>query len=369
MGKLGMSVELFSDEDYFNRVFRKSDSKRSEGLARVSLNAFEVFCKNQGKSKADMIEMYQKLYRESDIRSICLSLDRFVSFLSIDHEDIEVNTRFNPTYFKKKSPKTIRTYFVFIKSYLRICHDVKISVDDIKDYIQFPKARKVARKAIPLKVLKQICNNSSPLRRALYYTLISSGMRLGEALSLTKKNFHTNENPVRITIDAENTKTKESRETFITAEAFEKVKPILDSKNDDEFVFTVFKDNIHAVVNEDQCFGHLRVRLGLTEKYPNSCRYVISIHGFRGYFHTKASQKHGSEYANALDGHGAYLKQYYQLTPEERATKYLELESELLIESIKTETDKTKDKTIDELKEQMAKMQDALIRANILDRS
>ena len=359
MDKLGMSLEIFSDEDFFRRMFRKSESTRTENSARISLKIFDVFCKHQDTTREEMIRMYQKLYKESDIRSICLSLDKFVNFLDQDHEGIS----------KRKSPKTIKTYFGFVKSYLRICHGVKISVEDIKDYIQFPKPRKVPRKAISLKFLKKICNNASPQRRALYYTLISSGMRLGEALSLTKKNFHTNENPVRISLDAEITKTKESRETFITSEAFEKVQPILESKTDTEFVFTDFKDNVHAVINEDQVFGNLRKRLGLTEKYPNSCRYEISIHGFRGYFHTKASQKHGSEYANALDGHGAYLKQYYQLTPEERATKYNELEPSLLIESIKTESDKTKDKMIDELKEQMVKMQDAMIRADILDKS
>ncbi|WP_179370830.1 tyrosine-type recombinase/integrase [Nitrosopumilus ureiphilus] len=252
-----MSLELFTDEDYFSRMFRKSESKRTEHSARVSLKIFDIFCKHQGTTINEMIEMYQKLSKESDIRSICLSLDKFVNFLDQDHEGIS----------KRKSPKTIKTYFGFVKSYLRICHGVKVSIDDVKDYIQFPKPRKVPRKAIPIKVLKLICNNASPQRRALYYTLISSGMRLGEALSLTKKNFHTNENPVRITIDAENTKTKESRETFITSEAFEKVQPILESKGDDEFVFTEYKDNIQAVINEDQVFGDLRVRLGLTERY------------------------------------------------------------------------------------------------------
>jgi len=60
--------------------------------------------------------------------------------------------------------------------------------------------------------------------------------------------------------------------------------------------------------------SNLRKKLGILEKYPNSSRFVVTIHGFRAYFHTKASQKHGVEYANALDGHGAYLKQYYRET-------------------------------------------------------
>jgi hypothetical protein len=71
------------------------------------------------------------------------------------------------------------------------------------------------------------------------------------------------------------------------------------------------------------------------------------------YFITKASQKHGSDYSHALSGHGAYLKQYYR-DPRERANKYLALEPNILIESVKLETEKTKDKIIDTLQEQMS---------------
>ena len=76
--------------------------------------------------------------------------------------------------------------------------------------------------------MKLILNTASPLRRALYSVLISSGMRLGEALSLTKQDIHFNENPVRVTIRAETTKTKEGRETYISSEAFDKLKTIIE---------------------------------------------------------------------------------------------------------------------------------------------
>lgn len=64
-----------------------------------------------------------------------------------------------------------------------------------------------------LQQLKAIMSNTSPQRRALYYVLVSSGMRLGEALTLTKNNLFLNESPVRVKLFAENTKTHEKRET------------------------------------------------------------------------------------------------------------------------------------------------------------
>ena len=105
------------------------------------------------------------------------------------------------------------------------------------------------------------------------------------------------------------------------------------------------------------------------ERYHNSNRFIINIHAFRAYFHTKASNKHGSDYANALDGHGAYLKQYYRETPEERAKKYNELESSLLIESVKLETEKTKDKIIEDLQVQMEKLKDQMLRIELLNKT
>jgi integrase len=128
-------------------------------------------------------------------------------------------------------------------SYLRICHGIKITVDDVKDYISFPKARKDPRQPISIETLKKLFNNADPQRRALYYTLVTSGMRISEALSLTKKNFHFDEHPVRITLEAENTKTKEGRETYITSEAYEKLKPLLETKKENERIFTWFRQN------------------------------------------------------------------------------------------------------------------------------
>jgi len=196
-------------------------------------------------------------------------------------------------------------------------------------------------------------------------------------LSLRKKDFHFGESPVRVTLEAEITKTKEARESYISSEAVDKLKQIIDGKNDIEFLFHHFKDIVTAVNNEEQYFTSLRKRLAdkdpddrenksiFRERYPNSVRHVVNIHSMRAYFHTKASKKHGSDYANALDGHGAYLKQYYREDPEERAKMYQELEPSLLIESYKLESEITKDKKIDSLQNEMKEMQAEMMRLRL----
>jgi len=214
-----------------------------------------------------------------DIQGICVSLDKFVSFMSVDHEDIISG---KGGIFKAKAPKTMQNYFGFVKNYLRICHGIRISNEDIKDFVQFPKQRKQLREPVSLENLKKIISRASPTRRALYLVLISSGMRLGEGLSLKKSNFHLDENPVRVTLRADDTKTREERETYISSEALERLQPILDSTPEDNFLFRRNQDKLidDSVRTEVREFGYLRRRLGLTKRYDKSIRFLIHIHTF-----------------------------------------------------------------------------------------
>jgi integrase len=207
--------EEFSDEEWLDRLYDKSESINTRNTARVALKTFDQFCQKQidlnGKSMETMITKYQAWNDQDkpDTRSICLSLSKFVNFMSKDPDDIYV---YIYSTFKAKTSKTIRLYFGFVKSYLRVCHGVKVTHEDVKDFIPFPKDRKDARKPISLETIKLIFGKYDPERRALYYLLVTFGMRLGEGLSLKKSNFHLQERPVRISILAEDTKTKESRD-------------------------------------------------------------------------------------------------------------------------------------------------------------
>ena len=351
------TMREFTEQDWLDRLYRKANSERTVNVANSSLRNFDYFIEDQGMTRSQVIKELQEMMKETppNVRAVCLFLDKWVAWMTKDHLNI---ARHNNVRFKAKAPRTIDNYFVFIKSYLRIVCGIRLTIDDVRDYIQFPTERKQARKAIPLSILKLILNNVEPKREALYLTLISSGMSLGEALSLTRKNFHIDETPVRISIEAEETKTLEDRESYITAEAWEKVKPYYDKVGEDEPIFRNIESVKLAVVREDQYFAYIRTKLGLTERYSNSIRFVYNIHAFRSYFHTKASLKHGVEYANALDGHGSYLKQYYRHTEAERAQLYRELEPELYVNSILLEADRTKDGIIKEMKKQIELLKD-----------
>jgi len=378
MKKTTMNAPEMTDENFLDRMFSKSESIRTRKATQTALNVFDYFCQNEmglnGESKEQMISQYQKWLKpekdesgerpDPDIKKICLSLDKFVRFMSKDHDDIQVNTH---ATFKAKASRSIKLYFTFVKTYLRVVHGVRITTEDIKDYVIFPKHRKEARRPVSIDSLKLLFGKCDPERRALYYVLISSGMRLGEALSLKKSNFHIKESPIRVSILADDTKTREARETYISAEAWERVKPIFDFKKDGEYLFLKFADIPKGVVGEDRYFLRLRDRLGLTERYNNSCRAVINIHSFRSYFITKASMKHGSDYSHAISGHGSYLKEYIRIPPEERARKYLTLELDLLVESVKVQAEKTKDSIIENLESQMEELMNKMKRIELLN--
>ena len=362
-----MAQLLFTKEDWLKGY----ESESSRCVAAVSYNMFKRFCDENIEGK---IRQYQSWFEQGDTQSICQDLKRFTQFLQEDHPEIMLNKGHSPTPFMKKSPMTVRLYFSFIKSYMRQCHRIKLSQDDVKDFKILPKVIKEQRQPILIDTLKKICAFASTTRRTLYYVLTSSGMRVGEVLALRKSDFHLDEDPVRITIRASTTKTNEGRETYISFEAVEMLKLIIAGKEDNDLIFTGFKNNRLAVLNEEQYFFKLRERMAakspeMLEKYPDSCRHIVNIHAMRSYFHTQASDKHGEGYANALDGHGAYLKQYYRKPPEERARKYKELEPSLLIEKYKPESEKTKDKKIADLEEGMIKLQVEMTRIKLLNSS
>ena len=127
--------------------------------------------------------------------------------------------------------------------------------------------------------------------------------------------------------------------------------------NQDELIFSSNKDIRKSVDNEVLNFWHLRKKAELDVKYDNSNNHKISLHSFRAFFETQASNTHGLEYAHALIGHSGYLEQYYRLSEEDRLEKYIELEPKITIgEDFKNKIKKQNNET-DEIKTKLENSQ------------
>ena len=205
----------------------------------------------------------------------------------------------------------------------------------------------------------------TPRRQALYLFLGSSGMRIGETMKLRKKDLDFSTERIKINIPANITKTGKGRSTFISKEAAEKLKPILDKLNPDDLIFTKErKDPQDAIIVEQKVLTLALDRLGLNDRYSSNNLHKISSHSFRSYFFTKATRKHGENYAHKLVGHSGYLMQYDRMNDVEKLKMYLDLEPDLVIfDQTKNELEinrlRVENQSIKELREEIQKLKES----------
>ena len=425
--EISMSREYLTETEWLDEVFEISNSHGSLKLARTSIRAFDIFCKanlelpdpditdlentrqeklatcqnpaeryevNREidklikqrfqvvflKARNTMIAKFQAWFDQTrpDIQSICTVLQRFVRFCNKDHPEV---THLKKMSWRAKSAQSIQSYFSFIKEFLRKCYGIRLSSDDVRDFIKFPKDKKQLRQSLDIATIKKLLTHADPKRRALYYVLLTSGMRLGEALSLKKSNFKTDVRPIQIHLHAKDTKTKEARDTFITEEAWERVEPIYQQTAEGEFLFHNYKEVYPATTNEDRYFGRLRTKIakmygdkapceefpegtGILKRYEESIRYCVQIHAFRSYFMTKASLKHGTDYSHGIAGHHTYLDQYIRIDFEQQKKMYLELEKDLLLESARIASKQFHQAEVAELTARLDKLQTQVDKTN-----
>jgi len=157
-------AEVFSDDHWLDSLYENSKSENTRACAKTSLRVFEYFCQSQNTTKDAMIAKYQRWINQTkpDVRSICLSLSKLVSFMGKPHPEIMISEK---ATFKAKTPKTIKVYLGFLKSYLRICHDIRLTTDDMKDYVKIPKQEREPRQPVSLKELKLLFGKCDPVRR------------------------------------------------------------------------------------------------------------------------------------------------------------------------------------------------------------
>ena len=233
----------------------------------------------------------------------------------------------------KTGAYTIRTRFSILRKYLYFL-GVKTSSQDINQLLDFPKKIVEEKYAIKKQEIRDLvlAQSRNPKRQALYLACSSSGMRLGEALHIKKKDLDFSLDRIMIRIDAEYTKTKAGRTTFVSKECEEKIMMYYEKLDDDEYVFSNSKSDFKGRGRVEQtAISNALKKLGYTEKYSSNGIYKITSHCFRAFFFTAATRKHNENYAHKMTGHGGYLIQYDRYDTETKLKMYLELEPELVI--------------------------------------
>ncbi|MGI0010108.1 MAG: tyrosine-type recombinase/integrase, partial [Nitrosopumilaceae archaeon] len=208
---------------------------------------------------------------------------------------------------------------------------IKITKEDVRINLSFPKVIKEEPHPLQLEEVQKILEYTNGKKKGLYLSLLSSGMRIGEAVQLRKKDFDLSKERIKIRIPAKMTKTRTGRTTFISKEAAAFVRIKLRTLNDEDLVFGSSEIVENARMNEIVTFERILQKAGLNQKYEGINRRKITLHSFRAYFFTKAARTHDENYAHKLTGHGGYLPQYDRLTDDEKLDLYIQLEPDLLI--------------------------------------
>jgi len=300
---------------FLTNKFNKSKSTSTVDFCKGALLSFDkfVFTKFGKDSTEQVIDDIKKL---PESRHESVMIDLFQKYLHWKHEDSKAST--SVAYYQ-----TVVEYFSY--------HQLRINHYNLRRDIILPQDPKNMKYAVTLSEIRKIIDYSKPKRKALYTVLISSGMRIGETLGLKKRDFDFSQDRICITIPAKLTKKNIQRQTYISKEAQHYLIPIIKKMNQDELIFSSNKDIRKSVDNEILNFWNLRKKAELDIKYDNSNNHKISLHSFRAFFETQASNTHGLEYAHALIGHSGYLEQYYRLSEEDRLEKYIELEPKITI--------------------------------------
>ncbi len=301
-------------ESYFEKI--SVQAKGTQRNARFAIKKFEDFVESRfdGRSSEDIISELLALKETKQDSALFDLLQDYVNYMN----SVAV------------VPNTIHNYFSILKGYLTY-RGLKIHQEEVKQNVKFPKITHEERHGLTVDEIKKILDHASPKRKALYLTLLSSGMRIEEACALRKRDFDDSLERIQIHLPAAYTKTKKARTTFISEEAAKYVRQILTKINPDKLVFGVNEDKTAAKLVELNYFGRLRKRAGLSEKYGTGV-HKITIHSFRAWFITRCSAIN-ENVGHALAGHEYYMKSYDRLSNEEKLKVYLKVEPSLGIYS------------------------------------
>ncbi|MFL6329847.1 MAG: tyrosine-type recombinase/integrase, partial [Nitrososphaeraceae archaeon] len=213
------------------------NSLKSKYTYQSGLAHFQKFLKQ--KYPQYDVETILKSLSNSEL-DIYVILDEFVSYI--------VNEASNIT------SSSIKLYIAAVRSYLAY-YDIDIIPSKFRRKVKMPKMHREDKEPLDVSDIRKIllsCNN----RRLKAYLLVlaSGGMRAVEALATRLKDIDFTVSPTKIHIRKEYSKTKTSRDVYISDEATQYLKQWINwkynnedrprIKDDDDLVFTVYRTRV-----------------------------------------------------------------------------------------------------------------------------
>ena len=95
------NMEDFSEKDWLDRLYRKSNSNRTVRVVKTSMAIFDYFCQDMGTTRSKLEEEFREKMAQNppDVRNVCLSsgkkktvvsnvLDVFYPKFQLDKEEL-----------------------------------------------------------------------------------------------------------------------------------------------------------------------------------------------------------------------------------------------------------------------------------------
>jgi len=354
---LGKKRSTFSRKEFLDKELKRSGAYGSWAVAYSTTQILDKFAKSIQFDNIDdyLIEVKAELKEEPDSDIAVRTLDDFASFLTESG----------------KMPATVTAYVSKAKKYMRLVHSIRLSKEDVQDYVTLPVDVEPDEEKEPLTkddIIKIVNCSTGQRRKAFYMFLKDTGARIGEGLQVKKKYFNFSVNPVKVLFPQSIVKGKKrKRYVFLTHETANFVKPVLDKLEDGDLVFTSNPKIVWACAAERDAFNYMRDKIGMTDKYSHNRRFKKTIHSFRAFTYTQSKLATGdADYAHGYIGHDRYLITYERIEESEkidlfnRCTPRLSIFEDVVVlsnEEVNEKTEKMQEQ-IDSLMKKLGKLEE-----------
>lgn len=356
--------EFLTEDEFINKARKKTNSVDSEKNRRLHMAALKRFSQNTHNKSIE--EMASYLKSENNARKTCTFLNQFIDYLGKETGIVVIGGKRKHNFkLKPKSPKSIPNYVGTARSYLKLCHGIRINDDDVSDYVDMP-SDSITDSEEPepftkaeLKLVVESCQDQR--RKAAYLFMSQTGARIAETIQIKKKDFDFTKDPVEVRLPKIITKGKlRGRTNFIDKAVAQRIKLLVKSLDDNDLVFTDNSELIPARNAEEQYFRRICIDLGYTERYESNNRYKKNIHSIRAFCMTEYSLANNSEDAgHAYVGHKKYLDQYMRLSEEIKIERFRRAEPRLNLFSDIVIVERDQREEIKDLKSQISTLMQA----------
>ena len=310
------------------------------------------------------------LGREGDLEDLAEAYFR-------EERDFERDVQNFFTAIKDMAPKTQRVYISILRTFLlengvelrqvfwrRLSKRIKGSRALTEDHVPSNEDLRKIMMHLPIH------------GKALFLTLASSGMRIGEALQLKIEDVDLDSDPVKVLIRGEYTKTGNKRITFISREAKEAILEWL--KIRDEYLKTAVRRSRNKLEEDSRIFPfsetnarhmwNLALKKTGNHKRDRTTKiHAMHPHVLRKFFRSKMGTVIPVDVVEALMGHEGYLTEVYRKYPDPEKTLaefYKKGEHVLLVFTESAEVSKLKEE-IEEKNKQLQELISNIVQENL----